>query len=225
MNLKKLFKIHISLKPTIGFLFLGVVLSCNAVLDNDEILEADLILINAYVDSVGLEGRFLSSDVFIAILDTGIADTFYVDTLRLDITQTDTTLLVDTLLVDTILIDTVVVRDTFGTDTLVLDTFTLDTFRIEDFPTSTDTVRVLASGQTLVGTSFLAEDTIQFSDGSYPTLSGLIPGVEAGLQELRIHGRAILLIPSDEAYGRSGNGDLVPPNTPIRMDVKLISFK
>ncbi|MEL6133569.1 MAG: FKBP-type peptidyl-prolyl cis-trans isomerase [Bacteroidota bacterium] len=225
MNLEKLFKVHISLQSAIGIGLLIIFFSCNTILDDDEILEADIQRITTYADSLGLEGSFSSSNVFVAILDTGLADTFYIDTLRLDVTQTDTMLLIDTVLVDTILIDTLVVIDTFSTDTPALDTFTLDTFRIETFPRGTDTVSVRAMGQTLAGNIFLEADTITLSDGSYPTLGQLIPGVEVGISALRVTGRAILLIPSDEAYGRSGNGTLVPPNSPIRMDVQLLSIE
>lgn len=52
--------------------------------------------------------------------------------------------------------------------------------------------------------------------------SGLIQGWMDGVKGMKIGGVRELTIPSDQAYGSRGGGDLIPPNTPIKFIVLAI---
>lgn len=53
----------------------------------------------------------------------------------------------------------------------------------------------------------------------------VIPGWELGIAELRKGEKAILLIPSELAYGPSGAGGIIPPDAPLRFDVELTNVQ
>ena len=53
----------------------------------------------------------------------------------------------------------------------------------------------------------------------------VIAGWDLGIAQLSKGEKAILLIPSELAYGASGAGNAIPPNTPLRFDVELTSFQ
>ncbi len=53
--------------------------------------------------------------------------------------------------------------------------------------------------------------------------SQVIPGFEQGVVGMRVGGKRRLTIPSSLAYGPSGQGP-IPPNTPIRFEVTLVSI-
>lgn len=50
---------------------------------------------------------------------------------------------------------------------------------------------------------------------------GLIPGFIEGIEKMRIDDKAVLFIPSHLAYGESGVGDVIPPNTNIIFEIEL----
>jgi FKBP-type peptidyl-prolyl cis-trans isomerase FkpA len=52
--------------------------------------------------------------------------------------------------------------------------------------------------------------------------AGLIPGWKEGMKGMKLGGVRVLTIPSDKAYGESGQGDTIPPNTPLRFVVMAI---
>lgn len=52
--------------------------------------------------------------------------------------------------------------------------------------------------------------------------SGLIPGWSEGVKGMKLGGVRMITIPSDKAYGEAGQGDDIPPNTPIRFIVMAI---
>lgn len=52
--------------------------------------------------------------------------------------------------------------------------------------------------------------------------ASLIEGWKEGMKGMKIGGVRELTIPSDNAYGEQGSGDLIPPNTPIRFIVMAI---
>ena len=52
--------------------------------------------------------------------------------------------------------------------------------------------------------------------------SGLIQGWTDGVKGMKIGGIRALTIPSDQAYGSKGSGDLIPPNTPIKFIVLAV---
>jgi FKBP-type peptidyl-prolyl cis-trans isomerase len=53
----------------------------------------------------------------------------------------------------------------------------------------------------------------------------VIAGWELGIAELRKGEKAILLIPSELAYGPSGAGNVIAPNTALRFDVELTNIQ
>jgi len=52
--------------------------------------------------------------------------------------------------------------------------------------------------------------------------AGLIEGWKEGMKGMRINGVREITIPSDKAYGEKGQGDNIPPNTPLKFVVMAI---
>lgn len=52
--------------------------------------------------------------------------------------------------------------------------------------------------------------------------ASLIAGWKEGMKGMRIGGIRLIAIPSDKAYGEQGQGDDIPPNTPIKFVVMAI---
>ena len=52
--------------------------------------------------------------------------------------------------------------------------------------------------------------------------SGLIAGWKEGVKGMKIGGIREITIPSDQAYGEKGQGDDIPPNTPLKFIVMAI---
>jgi FKBP-type peptidyl-prolyl cis-trans isomerase len=83
-----------------------------------------------------------------------------------------------------------------------------------------DTVTVNYVGSFLDGRVFdPGTAPITFRIGAAQVISGF----EQGMVGMRIGGKRRLTIPSALAYGPSGNGP-IPPNTPIRFEVTLVSI-
>ena len=101
------------------------------------------------------------------------------------------------------------------------------TLQIEDVTVGTgatvavgDTVTVRYVGTFLDGRVFdPGTNPITFRVGA----GQLIPGFEQGMVGMRVGGRRRLTIPSSLAYGASGSGP-IPPNTPIRFEIELVSI-
>lgn len=105
------------------------------------------------------------------------------------------------------------------------------TLQIEDIQVGTgataatgDTISVLYTGTFLDGRVFDASSL----HGNVPYTfrlgaGGVIAGWDQGLVGMRVGGRRRLTIPSSLAYGASGNGP-IPPNTPLRFEVQLVSI-
>ena len=51
---------------------------------------------------------------------------------------------------------------------------------------------------------------------------GVIKGWTQGVEGMKVGGVRELTIPADLAYGESGSGDLIPPNTPLKFIVMII---
>ena len=84
-------------------------------------------------------------------------------------------------------------------------------------PTAEDTVRVRYKGTTIDGKVFDEQtDPIAFP------LSGIIPGWTEGLQLMKEGGKVQLVIPAALAYGETGAGDLIPPNSTLVFDIELV---
>lgn len=50
----------------------------------------------------------------------------------------------------------------------------------------------------------------------------LIPGWNEGVIGMKMNGVRVITIPSDKAYGKTGSGEDIPPNTPIKFIVMVI---
>jgi FKBP-type peptidyl-prolyl cis-trans isomerase len=53
----------------------------------------------------------------------------------------------------------------------------------------------------------------------------VIDGWDEGIALLKVGDCATFIIPSELAYGKSGAGPLIKPNTDLVFDVELVSFK
>ena len=72
------------------------------------------------------------------------------------------------------------------------------------------------------GTKF--DSSFERGEPSTFGVTQVIPGWQEGLQELRIGEIALLHIPSDLAYGPSGAGDAIPPNSDLIFFVQLLEI-
>jgi FKBP-type peptidyl-prolyl cis-trans isomerase FkpA len=88
-------------------------------------------------------------------------------------------------------------------------------------PILSSTISVTYKGTLLDGTVF-------DSTGATPrnfVLNTLIPSWQLGLPRIQTGGRIKLLVPSAYGYGCSGNGTVVPPNTPLYFDITLVGVQ
>lgn len=88
-------------------------------------------------------------------------------------------------------------------------------------PSASSKVTVRYKGYLLDGTVFDETDgteTVSFN------LNGLIVGWQEGIPLLQKGGKGKFFLPSKLAYGRSGSGSSIPPNTPIAFDIELVNF-
>ena len=102
------------------------------------------------------------------------------------------------------------------------------TLQIEDITVGTGATAAVGDTVTVnyVGT-FL--DGRVFDPGTAPITfrigaAQVIPGFEQGMVGMRVGGKRRLTIPSALAYGSQGAGNTIPPNTPIRFEVTLVSI-
>jgi FKBP-type peptidyl-prolyl cis-trans isomerase FkpA len=51
---------------------------------------------------------------------------------------------------------------------------------------------------------------------------GVIAGWTKGVEGMKVGGVREITIPSDDAYGESGSGDSIPPNTPLKFVIMVI---
>lgn len=54
------------------------------------------------------------------------------------------------------------------------------------------------------------------------TPGGVISGWTEGVVGMKIGGVRVLTIPADKAYGETGSGDTIPPNTPLKFVIMII---
>ena len=90
-------------------------------------------------------------------------------------------------------------------------------------PSNGNKVKVHYKGMLLDGTvfdsSFKRNQPIEFTLG----IGQVIKGWDEGISLLGIGDKASFIIPSDLAYGASGAGGVIPPNTTLVFEVELIS--
>jgi FKBP-type peptidyl-prolyl cis-trans isomerase len=91
-------------------------------------------------------------------------------------------------------------------------------------PAQSDTVYLFYTGKFLDGTVFdsnvAKKDTLILPIGE----GWLIQGFDEGIQYMKVGGKAMLLIPSDLAYGAVGRGP-IGGYTPLLFDVELLRVK
>lgn len=87
-----------------------------------------------------------------------------------------------------------------------------------------DTAEVNYTGTLLDGTKFDSSldrhQTFSFKVGA----GQVIQGWDKGLIGMQVGGKRKLTIPSDMAYGSSGQGS-IPPNSPLIFEIELVSIK
>ena len=87
------------------------------------------------------------------------------------------------------------------------------------------TVKVHYTGRLLDGTKFDSSldrnDPIEFKLGQ----GMVIKGLDEGIALLKVGGKALLIIPSNLAYGSRGAGGVIPPCSPLTFEVELVSVQ
>ncbi|MCU9946446.1 FKBP-type peptidyl-prolyl cis-trans isomerase [Pseudomonas sp. PDM13] len=81
-------------------------------------------------------------------------------------------------------------------------------------------VRVNYRGQLADGSVFDASDKPQWF-----RLDSVIAGWRSALQEMPVGAKWRLVIPSSQAYGEEGAGDLIPPYAPLVFDLELLEVR
>ncbi|CAN7174120.1 FKBP-type peptidyl-prolyl cis-trans isomerase [Aquipseudomonas alcaligenes] len=81
-------------------------------------------------------------------------------------------------------------------------------------------VRVSYRGQLADGSVFDASDKPQWF-----RLDSVIAGWRSALQEMPVGAKWHLVIPSSQAYGEEGAGDLIPPYAPLVFDLELLEVR
>jgi FKBP-type peptidyl-prolyl cis-trans isomerase len=88
-----------------------------------------------------------------------------------------------------------------------------------------DTVTMNYVGAFLDGTVFDSSSShgvpYTFVLGANPRQ--VIQGVDQGMLGMKVGGRRLLVIPSDQAYGSRGT-NVIPPNTPLQFQIDLVSI-
>ncbi len=91
--------------------------------------------------------------------------------------------------------------------------------------TAGKTVKVHYTGRLLDGTKFDSSldrnDPIEFKLGQ----GMVIKGWDEGIALLKVGGKALLIIPSNLAYGSRGAGGVIPPFAPLTFEVELVSVQ
>ncbi len=89
-------------------------------------------------------------------------------------------------------------------------------------PKSTDTIRVDYVGTLLDGKTF--DSSIARGEPAEFPLDGVIPGWTEGIQTMKVGGKTKFYIPSKLAYGESGAGATIPPNSTLVFEVDLLEI-
>ena len=122
-------------------------------------------------------------------------------------------------------------KSDFGTDETRSEKGGVDEVQIEDISDGIgvevkagDTISVHYTGTLLDGTKFDSS-----LDGNQPfsfTLGAgeVIAGWDEGIPGMRVGGKRKLTIPPNLAYGETGSGSLIPPNSTLVFEVELLEI-
>ena len=91
-----------------------------------------------------------------------------------------------------------------------------------EIPGAVDVVLVHYMGATIDGTVF--DNTYESGRPIEIPLDRVIPGWSEGLRLMKEGGRSILYVPPDLAYGESGTGGTIGPNSVLVFDVELFAI-
>jgi len=89
-------------------------------------------------------------------------------------------------------------------------------------PKATDTVKVHYTGKLIDGKTF--DSSVDRGEPVSFPLDGVIKGWTEGLQQMKVGGKAKLVIPAEIAYGPEGAGATIPPNATLVFDVELLEI-
>ena len=90
-------------------------------------------------------------------------------------------------------------------------------------PTSSDTVTVHYEGRLFDGTVF--DSSIARGEPATFPVGGVIAGWTEALQLMTVGSKWQLFIPADLAYGESGAGNVIQPNSALVFDVELLAIQ
>jgi FKBP-type peptidyl-prolyl cis-trans isomerase len=94
-----------------------------------------------------------------------------------------------------------------------------------DTVAATDTISAYYTGWTPSGVIFdSTADISGVNEERSFSLAQVITGWTEGLTGKKVGGVYQLTIPADLAYGENGSGSLIPPNTPLRFVVEIVSI-
>lgn len=85
------------------------------------------------------------------------------------------------------------------------------------------TVNVYYSGWLEDGTVF--DSAVERGEPISFPLNGVIAGWTEGIPGMKVGGTRRLIIPSELAYGETGSGDDIPPNSTLTFDIELIAIE
>ena len=89
-----------------------------------------------------------------------------------------------------------------------------------DKPTASDQVQVKYVGRLPDGTVF-----DQSAQPQWFRLDSVISGWSSALQQMPVGAKWRLVIPSAQAYGADGAGELIPPYTPLVFEIELLATR
>jgi FKBP-type peptidyl-prolyl cis-trans isomerase len=90
-------------------------------------------------------------------------------------------------------------------------------------PAATDTVRVHYHGTLIDGSVF--DSSVERAEPIEFPLNQVIPGWTEGLQLMNVGDKYRFFIPSELAYGESGAGGAIPPNSTLIFEVELLGIE
>jgi len=89
-------------------------------------------------------------------------------------------------------------------------------------PVAEDTVKVDYVGTLVDGTTF--DSSVQRGEPAVFPLNQVIPGWTEGIQLMSIGSKYKFYIPAELAYGETGAGDVIPPNSTLIFEVDLLEI-